>query len=569
MLKQGRQELINVQYIFYILIGILALVLWSLKNERDIERRLRKCLKKEWGETPEEEYTSEKLESLKAFHLSIKDDSLDVDDITWNDLDMDEIYMQMNNTQCSIGEEYLYALLRKPCFSPEELAERNRLINFFEAEEEKRILLQSRLHQIGKLSNISIYEYINRLEDQEAKSNLSHYLMILSLIVSILLILVNPGLGGVCILASLANNIFQYYSEKAKIEKYLLVFSFIFRLLDGIKVIQQLDIPEIKTYTDTLKHDSKQFKKFRRGATLLVAKSASGNLVDTIFDYIRMIFHVDLMKYNTMLKFFKKNRQTLNRIFINIGFLDSMIAAASFRKMIDYYCEPELTKSNHPKITVTDLYHPLLDKPVPNSINENSSVLITGSNASGKSTFIKTLALNAILSQTIFTSTAKSYKSSYFMIFSSMALRDNIFSNESYYIVEIKSLKRILDHVNDEIPTLCFIDEVLRGTNTLERIAASSRILSSLAKKNTMVFAATHDIELTHILENDYSNYHFQERIEEKEILFDYLLYKGKAVSKNAIKLLGMLGYPKEIINSAENAAEEFLSNGEWSIIHK
>ena len=154
------------------------------------------------------------------------------------------------------------------------------------------------------------------------------------------------------------------------------------------------------------------------------------------------------------------------------------------------------------------------------------------------------------------------------MIYSSMALRDNIFSNESYYIVEIKSLKRILDHINIEIPALCFIDEVLRGTNTLERIAASSRILSSLSRKNALVFAATHDIELTHILENDYSNYHFQERIAENEILFDYKLYKGKAVSKNAIKLLGMLKYPKDIITSAENAAEEFLSSGEWSNIH-
>jgi DNA mismatch repair ATPase MutS len=214
-----------------------------------------------------------------------------------------------------------------------------------------------------------------------------------------------------------------------------------------------------------------------------------------------------------------------------------------------------------------DLYHPLLDNPVPNSISEERSVLITGSNASGKSTFVKTLAINAVLSETIFTSLSKSYKASYFMIYSSMALRDNIFSNESYYIVEIKSLKRIIDSLNEDIPALCFIDEVLRGTNTLERIAASSHILSSLAKSNTLVFAATHDIELTHILDKYYSNYHFQERISENEILFDYKLYEGRAVSKNAIKLLGMLGYSKDIIQNAEKAAEEFLKNGEWNNI--
>jgi DNA mismatch repair ATPase MutS len=245
-----------------------------------------------------------------------------------------------------------------------------------------------------------------------------------------------------------------------------------------------------------------------------------------------------------------------------------MVAAASFRDMLPVYCEPELTNASRPSMSAIELYHPLIDEPVVNSITENKSVLLTGSNASGKSTFIKTLAINAILAQTIYTSVSKSYKGSFFMIYSSMALKDNILSKESYYIVEIKSLKRILDRVNEDYPMLCFIDEVLRGTNTLERIAASSRILTSLARKNTLVFAATHDIELTQILENDFSNYHFQERIDDNQIIFDYKLYKGKAISKNAIKLLNLIGYPKEIIVSAENAAEEFLNKGEWSKIY-
>jgi DNA mismatch repair ATPase MutS len=291
---------------------------------------------------------------------------------------------------------------------------------------------------------------------------------------------------------------------------------------------------------------------------LLTPKSGSGDILEIILDNLRMLFHLDIIKYNSMLDFFKKNRDELNRIYETIGYLDSMIAAASFRNLIYYYCEPELTKVGKPMIAATELYHPLLEDPVSNSITEQQSVLITGSNASGKSTFIKTLAVNAILSQTIYTATARSYKGSYFQIYSSMALKDNIFSSESYYIVEIKSLKRILDCINDEVPTLCFIDEVLRGTNTLERVAASSRILSSLASKNALVFAATHDIELTHILESSYSNYHFQERIEDHQIIFDYLLYRGKAVSKNAIRLLDMLGYPSEIIEGAEQAAQEF-----------
>jgi len=194
-------------------------------------------------------------------------------------------------------------------------------------------------------------------------------------------------------------------------------------------------------------------------------------------------------------------------------------------------------------------------------------VVITGSNASGKSTFIKTLAINAILSQTIYTSLSRKYSASFFQIASSMALQDNIFSNESYYIVEIKSLKRILDRLDKDIPTLCFVDEVLRGTNTLERIAASSQILYNFSKINALCFAATHDIELTYILEKHFSNYHFQEEVVDNQVLFDYKLYEGRAESRNAIKLLGMMGYPEGVIEDAANSANLFLKEGYWKEI--
>ena len=148
-----------------------------------------------------------------------------------------------------------------------------------------------------------------------------------------------------------------------------------------------------------------------------------------------------------------------------------------------------------------------------------------------------------------------------------MALTDNLFGNESYYIVEIKSLKRILDAIGEEIPVLCFVDEVLRGTNTVERIAASSRILHSVANSNALMFAATHDIELTYMLEECFDNYHFEEQILEDKVFFDYQLKQGRATSQNAIALLGMLGYPEEIISKARAAAAHFLKEGEWEIL--
>ena len=264
--------------------------------------------------------------------------------------------------------------------------------------------------------------------------------------------------------------------------------------------------------------------------------------------------------------------------------LDALIAAAGFRHSLPAWCVPKLTAAE----TVADgaahgavessgqhfeamslqleqLYHPLLADPVKNDIKTTNGVLLTGSNASGKSTFFKAVALNMILAQTIHTCCADHCQSSYWRVMTSMALRDDLGSGESYYIVEIHSLKRILDAVQSPgAPVLCFVDEVLRGTNTVERIAASTQILKSLHKPGVCCFAATHDVELTGLLEAEYDNYHFEEQIADGDISFPYLLMPGRATSRNAIRLLEMMGYSEEIIKKADDQAAEFLKTGVW-----
>ena len=551
----------------YIMIGIvLFLVIKSRYDAKVKLSQLHEKLRQAWGDIPEEEYTSEKFESIKKYYLSIQDEQKDIDDITYNDLDFKEIFMLMNNTGSAIGEEYLYALLRKPVFLEKELLERNRLMNFFTNHEEERLKLQTSFALMGKLNRLSIFEYINRTDNIIPINMGKEYLLSLGLLASIICIFFQPLIGGLLTVSLLVINILTYFKQKAEIESYFTVFSYILSLLKEIKEIRKLGIKEIEDYTKVYEEADKAFKKFQKGSTLVVGgNSMSGDLADVVLDYLRMLFHIDIIKFNTMLKTLRKNRELLNQLYESIGYLDSMIAAASFREQIDYYCEPRLISGGKPYLKVEDVFHPLLEEPVANSIHGNKSVLITGSNASGKSTFIKTMAINAILSQTIYTSVSREYEASYFRVFSSMALKDDIFSNESYYMVEIKSLKRILDKMDGEIPILCFVDEVLRGTNTLERIAASTQILRNLADGNTLSFAATHDIELTHILEKDYENYHFTEKVKDNDILFDYKLYSGRAVSRNAIKLLELLGYSDDITRKANQLANEFLTNGTWT----
>ena len=98
----------------------------------------------------------------------------------------------------------------------------------------------------------------------------------------------------------------------------------------------------------------------------------------------------------------------------------------------------------------------------------------------------------------------------------------------------------------------------------MERIAASTQIMRMLAADHAVCFAATHDVELTKLLEQEYDNYHFEERIEEDDIFFPYKLIPGPATTRNAIALLKMLGYDSNIIREAETMAERFLADGSW-----
>ena len=558
-----------------IIIAVVAVVvLFGIKiwyDEVHYKKRLRFRLEREWGMPSNQEYSQEKMQGIAAFFYASQEEG-DIDDITWNDLELEAVYQQMNHTRSAMGQEYLYSLLRKPELTGEKLEERERLISFFEENKEKSMELQMELSRLGKMGKFSVYSYLNNVNSMKKESSFPHILQMMALIGSVALCLVWPSYFIMIAIGIAIYNMVTYYQRKAEMERYYQLLAYILRTVHFAKDVSKLDIPELEGYLNTLSEKAKLFDGFCRESGLVVGgANMSGDLLDTLMDYIRLLTHIDIIKFQSMAREAIRLEKDLMVLYETIGFMDSMVALASYRTMMQEFCIPQLhnqqKNKNSLKLTVEKMYHPLLEEPVKNSIDAKGCVLLTGSNASGKSTFIKTVAINAILAQTIHTVLADSYEANYFRIYSSMALRDDIMSSESYYIVEIKSLKRILDQAQKAgAPVLCFIDEVLRGTNTVERIASSSQILMMLAKSHTMCFAATHDIELTNMLEAAYDNYHFEEKVEGNDVIFDYQLRTGKALTRNAIKLLGMIGYQQDIIQKAEDSVQHFLETGDWKL---
>lgn len=559
---------------YLVLAGVIILIVLFVfikgsYDEKQKEKKFIKDLYENYGQFPQKKYETAQYNSIRKYFENHKKDFV-IDDITWNDLDMDAVFMQMNHTYSSAGEEYLYYTLRTPFMEEEPLKKREERVRYFMENEDERVRLQVLFAKIGKTGKFSIYDYLDFLDSVENISNASHFVGDAAVVIAILLIFWNAFTGIALLIGVLCYNITTYFRYKSKVDPYITSFGYVMRMIRMGEKIVQSGIPVIKEEREELKRLIEQFQKFRKGSHWLMSParmSASMDPLSIVGDYLRMMFHIDLIQFNKMMKELREHKNDVDAIVTIAGSIETAIAVGAYRASFGEYCIPVFEQG----IALTEGYHPLIKNPVKNSILPKKGVLLTGSNASGKSTFLKTVAINAILAQTIHTCLAKKYTGEFFRIYTSMALRDDLESGESYYMVEIKSLKRIIDagekgrkEGDKERRILCFVDEVLRGTNTVERIAASTQILKSFAKKSTLCFAATHDIELTSLLANDYENYHFEEEVVEGDVLFNYEIKEGKARTRNAIKLLSVMGYEEEIIHKANEMAENFINNGVW-----
>lgn len=549
-----------------IFIAVFAVLLIYEGHKR--RKMFLKMIRRKWGAVPDREYQPAELEKISHYFRRNVGEEFVIDDITWNDLDMDRIYMMINQTVSSPGEDKLYDMLRKPVFQEEVLKAREETIRLFEKEQTIREELMLMLLEIGRTRSSSLSDTLYILDEAPRIKTLPHIFLMGAEIASLLWMIFDPVRGFTAFLILFVVSISVYYGGNAKkeIDLYLTGFESIQKILSASDKMEKISHPGLKSYMETIARGKKAFSSFRKRAFWFAPKnSISGNPAQAVLDYIRMIFHVDIILYNSTLDFLKSKKQELFSMMDTIGQLDALISIASFRQVLPYYCYPKFCREDNCCLEAEDLYHPLIANPVANSITARGGILVTGSNASGKSTFLKNTAVNSILAQTMGICCCSKYRAPMLKVMTSMALRDDLSEGDSYFIVELKSIKRILEEKQKNEPLLCIVDEVLRGTNTIERIAASSRILKALTGKNILCFAATHDIELSYILEEYYRNYHFDEEICQEKVLFPYILKEGRALSRNAIKLLEVMGYEKDIVKSAREAAKEFEETGVWT----
>ncbi len=260
---------------------------------------------------------------------------------------------------------------------------------------------------------------------------------------------------------------------------------------------------------------------------------------------------------------FKKHRQIYKSAFAALGELEALMSLATIVEEQNGWHWPTLSNEDS-SITIEEGIHPLLpwNEAQSNSIQitqEAGVLVITGSNMSGKSTFLKMCGLNQLLAQCGGPVRAKSMITAPHLLHTDINVSDSLDDGRSYFAVEVGRIKDVLDDLEKSTPTFSLLDEMFRGTNTNEKVAAGIEVTKWIAKHDGKALVATHDQPFTKLAKDkDYGirNFHFTEEIKDGTMIFDYRLREGHAQSSNAIRVLGLEGYPTELVQNAMESSQ-------------
>ena len=435
----------------------------------------------------------------------------------------------------------------------------NSLINVFEKNESLRLHCQLLLSKLNSNESYYLEELINGKQLQKPKN----IWVVKSLTISVILILVLGFIYPIIFLLLipiLAVNMVFHYKNKDNVNYYLQGVS---QLSKSLKVGEKL----AKFFE--IKEHYKEFPFLKRIRAIKFKtefvsfeKNINNEYLFVVWFFVEVIktlFNIEYLVFFSFVDSLEKEKKNIEQLFLFIGEIDVAISTASVKAGNHQICTPHFT--NKKEIILKGMHHPLIDNCVVNDVTLiDKSMLLTGSNMSGKTTFIRAVALNSVLAQTLHICFAEEYSAPFFRVFSSIRITDDVLDNTSYYLEEVLTVKELVEASKNTEPCLFVLDEIFKGTNTIERISGGKAILSYLNQKNHIVLVSTHDIELTELLEKEkYELFHFREQIENDKLFFDHKLKKGKLKTRNALKILELYKYPAEIILEARKTEQYFF----------
>ena len=536
-------------YLLYAaILTILIFVFIYLLNKRKSRKQIEQ-IRNGWGNSKTELFN---FDGIKNYSREVKGNSFHhLTEQTIDDIDFYGLFEFIDRTTSKVGQQFLYRKVIEPTNLKSDPSQN--LVELFTSNDKLREEIQL---DLLKLNDTDAYYIPSLLKDNLLQK--PKWFKFLGLDITIVFCMIILSFKYqvfiIFLLFPFSINMFLHYWNKNK------AFQFV-RSIPQLNLLIRVSKSLLRRngvfHNNSVETSISDLKSFQRKSSIINFDNKSGiqselsQIGTYVLELIKAFFLVEVFTLFKVIKELESKRSSIITLFDYVGNIDSSISIASLRADNAITCQPVFSSAEK-KLSVKNIYHPLIENCVENDLSiSDKSILITGSNMSGKSTFLRTFIMNSILAQTIYTCFAEEFTSPILKQYSSIRIDDNLFEGKSYYLQEVNTMASLIAEVNSPAQNLFVLDEVFKGTNTIERISAAKAILSYLNQGDNIVIISTHDIELSDMLKSEYDLYHFTETIEDGELYFDHKIKSGQLKTRNAIKLLELSNFPAEIINEA------------------
>lgn len=490
-----------------------------------------------------------------------------IDARTWADLDLEAVFAQVDRASGAPGQQALYHWLRAPARSAEPLRSRERLIAALGEGEDARARVRAACEPLagrgayalprllwGALPRRPWWAPLLLLLPAGAVAGIAGAAVWPPALLGVLAL----GAAGALVRALVRPRV----DELADATRHLRALCRAARRL----AVDLNAYPAFAPEAARLRGCAPALRRLERASTWVAFEGSADDTALSVAGFVDVVFSLDVATLYWCLDELGRRRAALQAAFETVGALDAAYAVASWRAGMAHWARPVLHESPGAPVRVAGVRHPLVAGAVPNDYApERPGAIVTGANMAGKSTYVRAVGLAAVLAQALHTAPADAYAAPFLTVRSSIGRADDVTTGTSYYRAEAEAVLALIAAARDGAAAgdahLFLLDELFRGTNAVERVAAGAAVLDDLAAPRTSaahrVIAATHDGELVDRLAARYAPWHFREDVGPDGLTFDYQLRPGPATTRNATALLALLGAPRAVVDAALAAAAE------------
>lgn len=491
-------------------------------------------------------------------HFQSGAEFLNTDHFFSYDLDLfgeGSLFQYLNRTSTIKGRQHLAGYLLKPFINKEEIEKRQQAVN------ELSKIPNWRLHFLanGNLfkETAEMSQEIKSWSELELTLNRPSGIKWLINIVPVLSVLsVIPAVAGISnfyigftvftqwvLMYFFWGRIKQYYDYFGRKSELLSKYMQLLRFVEK-REFQAEYLVELQKMVQNPESASRIFKQLK---SLVKELEYRQNILVGFF--LNSVFLWDIRCVYKLWKWHGKNHKKLTDWLAAIGEFDALISLAGYAYNQNDFIFPEIHEGGF-TFQAKQLGHPLLhkEKRVCNDLEINGwskVVIITGANMAGKSTFLRTVGVNLILSRIGAPVCAEKMIVTPIEIYTNMRTTDSLLKDESYFFAELKRIKGVLDKLEGGERVFVILDEMLKGTNSIDKLNGSRELIRKLVELKAISLIATHDLKLSemeNVFPQQVFNKCFEIKIENNELVFDYLLSDGATKTMNATFLMKKMG---------------------------